>query len=143
MRNKLYDIWHGMIRRCHDPRRKDYPKYGGRGIKVCDEWRESYSVFEKWAIAHGYKEGMTLDRINNKHGYSPLNCRWLSTRNQSYNRKTNHYITVNGETRTIEQWSIKTGLSPDCIVHRLQRGWSEKDAVTIPSRRKKKCQTQN
>ena len=67
MRNKLYDIWHGMIRRCHDPRRKDYPKYGGKGIKVCDEWRESYRNFEAWAMSHGYKEGMTLDRINNKH----------------------------------------------------------------------------
>ena len=55
-RNRLYDQWHGMFRRCHDPRRKDYPKYGGRGIKVCDEWRESYDAFEAWAFSHGYKD---------------------------------------------------------------------------------------
>ena len=133
MRNKLYDIWHGMIRRCHDPKRKDYAKYGGKGIKVCDEWRNSFENFKAWSMSHGYKEGMTLDRINNKHGYSPMNCRWLSARNQTYNRKTNHYLSVDGETKTLEQWSISSGLTPDCILHRIQRGWSAKDAVTIPS----------
>ena len=131
--SSLYDIWYGAIRRCHDPRRKDYPKYGGRGITVCDEWRSSFETFKRWALAHGYKEGMTLDRINNKHGYSPLNCRWLSSRNQSYNRKTNHYLTVDGETKTLEQWSKETGLAPDCILHRKQRGWTDKEAVRTPS----------
>ena len=133
MRNKLYDIWHGMIRRCHDPRRKDYPKYGGKGITVCEEWRQSFEEFSKWAYAHGYKDGMTLDRVNNKHGYSPMNCRWLSSRNQSYNRKSNHYLTVNGKTKTMEEWCNLTGLSPDCVLHRLQRGWSDYDAVMTPS----------
>ena len=132
-RNRLYDQWHGMVRRCHDPRRKDYPKYGGRGIKVCDEWRESYDAFEAWAFSHGYKEGLTLDRICNHRGYEPGNCRWISSRQQNYNRKTNRYITIGGRTRTLEQWAAERGLGPDVILHRIERGWSEEEAILIPN----------
>ena len=82
-RNSLRDIYHGMIRRCHDPRRKDYCKYGARGIKVCDEWRQSFEAFEAWALSHGYRDGLTLDRICNNRGYAPGNCRWVSGRQQA------------------------------------------------------------
>lgn len=131
-RNKLYDQWHGMIRRCHDPRRKDFSKYGGRGIKVCDEWRESYDVFEQWSLSHGYRDGMTLDRICNNRGYSPGNCRWISKRQQSYNRKSNRYITIDGRTQTLEQWAAEMGMGPDVIKHREDRGWSIEEAILTP-----------
>lgn len=114
-RAKLYDAWHGIVRRCHDPRRKDYAHYGGRGIRVCEEWRcpiegrcysfDGYLAFEKWALAHGWKEGMTLDRINNNSGYSPHNCRWISKRQQAYNRQTNEFLTFKGRTMTRKQWA--------------------------------------
>lgn len=140
-RNKLYDQWHGMCRRCHDPRRKDYKKYGGRGISVCAQWRGSnekdefnndgYLQFEKWARAHGYKEGMELDRINNKHGYRPENCRWISRRNNCYNRVTNHHIVIDGVSKTMTEWCEIYGITSDVVCHRLDRGWTEKEAITI------------
>ena len=137
-KSKLYDQWHGMIRRCHDPRRKDYPKYGGRGIKVCDEWRESFDAFEAWALAHGYKEGMTIDRICNNRGYSPGNCRLITGRQQCYNRKSNRYITINGKTQTLEQWAAEKNIGPDAILHRIDRGWTVEEAIQIPKGGKRK-----
>ena len=128
----LRDIHHGMIRRCHDPRRKDYPKYGGRGIKVCQEWRESFDTFRQWALTHGYKDGMTLDRICNNRGYGPDNCRWITGKQQGYNRKTNRYITIDGETHTLEEWARIKGIGPDTIKHREDRGWSIQDAILTP-----------
>lgn len=128
----LRDIWWGAYRRCHDPRRKDYPKYGGRGITMCAEWRESFDTFKVWALSHGYKDGMTLDRICNHRGYSPGNCRWITGRQQSYNRKTNRYITINGRTQTLEQWAAEKGIGPDVIKHREGRGWTIEEAILIP-----------
>ena len=111
----LYEMWKGMCRRCHDPQRKDYPHYGGRGIRVCEEWRgtpdkmdwcyDGFLVFEEWALAHGYRAGLTIDRINNNTGYSPRNCRFISKKAQAYNRQTNIYYTYNGRTLTAMQWS--------------------------------------
>lgn len=111
---QLYDIWKGMCRRCHDPSRKDSPKYRGRGIRVCPEWRGStepdewnhdgFLVFEQWALTHGFRPGMTLDRINNNMGYSPYNTRWISKKAQAYNRRTNVYYTYKGRTMTAKQW---------------------------------------
>ena len=146
---KLYDIWHGMCRRCHDPRRKDYYKYGARGIRVCEEWRgtkdngswehEGYLSFQKWALSHGYRDGMTLDRVSNHRGYSPNNCRWISRKAQAYNRKTNTYITANGVTKTLTWWSKEMGLPDYVICKRIAAGWTPQEAVLTPKghRRKK------
>ena len=111
----LYEIWKGMCRRTMDPKRKDYHHYGGRGIRVCDQWKgtaaknewnhDGFLEFEKWAMAHGFRVGMTLDRANNNMGYSPTNCRWISKKAQAYNRQTNVYYTYNGRTMTAIQWS--------------------------------------
>lgn len=131
-RDKLYDIWHGMVRRCHDSRRKDYSKYGGKGIKVCDAWRDDFDTFKQWALGHGYKDGLTLDRVCNNRGYGPDNCRWISGQQQGYNRKTNRYITIGEETHTLEEWARIKGIGPDVIKHRESRGWSIEDAILIP-----------
>jgi hypothetical protein len=88
MSNSIYDIWYGMVRRCHDPRRKDYPRYGGSGIAVCDEWRCSFPEFQRWAEASGFARGLQLDRIDNKTGYCPANCRWVTIVQQARNRRT-------------------------------------------------------
>lgn len=111
----LYEMWKGMCRRCHDPKRKDYPHYGARGIRVCPEWRgttdlndwnhDGFLVFEEWALAHGYRKGMTIDRVNNNVGYSSRNCRFISKKAQAYNRQTNIYYTYQGRTMTAIQWS--------------------------------------
>lgn len=90
--SKLYGVWHGAKQRCYDPGKKDYPRYGGRGIKMCDEWKNSFSVFKEWAYSHGYDEDApfmkcTLDRINNDGDYCPENCRFVDMKVQAGNRK--------------------------------------------------------
>lgn len=77
-RSKLYYIWRGMLRRCCDSKSSAYKWYGGRGISVCKEWADSYEVFRKWALEHGYKEGLSIDRIDNDGDYAPSNCQWIT-----------------------------------------------------------------
>ena len=123
-----------MIRRCHDPRRKDYHKYGARGITVCDEWlgENGFQNFRKWSFENGYSEKMSIDRIDNEKGYSPDNCRWTTMTVQQNNRTNNRMITVNGITDTMANWSRKSGIPYSTMQERLKRGWSEEEAVTIP-----------
>lgn len=83
---RLHNIWVGMRNRCNDPNSRIYKYYGGRGIKVCDEW-DSYVAFENWALQNGYEKTLTIDRIENEMGYSPNNCRWVTQTEQSKNRR--------------------------------------------------------
>lgn len=89
---KLYDVWFQMKRRCNDNRTNGYEHYGGKGIRVCDDWLNSYTLFYSWSMENGYTDGMTIDRINADKDYSPNNCRWVGWFTQAYNktiRKTN------------------------------------------------------
>lgn len=75
---RIYDTWLGMKARCNNPKSKDYKYYGGKGIAVCKEWRDDFIVFYNWAMSNGYKEGLTLDRINHDGNYEPANCQWIT-----------------------------------------------------------------
>lgn len=100
---RLYQIWQGMRGRCynkHDPR---YERYGGRGITVCDEWRE-FARFCEWSKKNGYQDNLTIDRINNDEGYRPDNCRWATNETQANNRESNIKITIGNSERTLTQW---------------------------------------
>lgn len=117
--NPIYTRWITMKSRCNNPHHPAYDRYGGRGIMVCDEWNLSFMNFYKWAIQNGYKDGLTLDRINNEKGYSPDNCRWANPKQQARNKRTNRLITYHGKTQCIAAWSDETGIRRDTLLYRL------------------------
>lgn len=107
---KLYGVWCSMKSRCNNPNVEHYKNYGGRGIKVCKEWGNDFQSFYDWAYSNGYKDGLTIDRIDVNKGYSPDNCRWSTMKEQCNNRVSNRYFTHNGKTQTLAQWAEETGI---------------------------------
>lgn len=93
---RLYNTWQSMKARCYNNKDKHYKIYGARGITVCDEWLNDYDAFKKWALSNGYRDSLTIDRINSNKGYSPDNCRWVSMIEQNHNRITNTYFKYKG-----------------------------------------------
>jgi hypothetical protein len=129
---RLFSIWESVLDRCYDHNSINYVNYGGRGIYICDEWKNDFLNFYNWAIANGYEDGLTIDRIDNDGNYVPSHCRWATYTQQARNRRNNHFLTFNGETKPIVEWSEKVGIRPDTIWHRLKSGKSVEEALTQP-----------
>ena len=115
---RLYSIWRDMKNRCNGLKEKDKKNYFDRGITYCTEW-ERFEAFRDWALSRGYREDLTLDRINNDKGYSPDNCRWVTRAVQNNNTRQNHLITYNGETHTLNQWASILGINSSTLRNRL------------------------
>jgi len=129
-KSKTYMIWANMINRCTNPAQKSYPKYGGRGISVCQRWRES---FENFLEDMGEKpEGLSIDRIDNNGNYEKDNCRWTTKREQLRNYSRNRMITFNGKTQCLTDWAEEIGIDRQTISSRLYRGWSIEKAIVTP-----------
>lgn len=122
--SRLYTIWSNMKARCFKQSNTEYCYYGGRGITICDEWKDDFQSFYDWAMANGYKEHLTIDRIDVNGDYSPENCRWVDMKVQSNNRRSNHIIEFNGESHNVKQWSEILGINENTIRTRIQRGYS-------------------
>lgn len=120
---KLYNIWSSMKDRCLNKNHKFYKDYGGRGILICNEWIINVSSFYNWAIANGYKEGLTIDRVDNDRGYEPDNCRWATRLEQANNKRNNLNITFNGVAKTVAEWSREYKLNNKTILSRIRAGW--------------------
>lgn len=127
----VYNTWCNIRSRCYNKSNPKYPRYGGRGIKVCDEWQD-FATFKDWALSHGYEQGLSIDRIDNDRDYCPENCRFVNNKIQSNNRSNNHYVEYNGKTQTISQWAEEYGLQYFQLQSRLKYGWSFEKALTTP-----------
>ena len=128
-KTKLFKVWCGMKDRTLNKNDKHYKNYGNRGIKICNEWLEDFKCFYDWALNNGYKEGLTIDRINVNGNYEPNNCRWITWKEQQNNRTNNHYITYKGETHTMKQWSELLGIKYTTLSMRLNKyNWSVEKA---------------
>lgn len=133
--SRLYNVWCAMKRRCLNPNVPEYPLYGGRGIKICDEWME-YPNFYNWSYETGYDPNAprgqcTLDRIDVNKGYCPENCRWVTQQEQMNNVRYNHYETYNGETHTIAEWARIYNIPYYRLEQRLTRyGYNIEQALT-------------
>ena len=103
-RSRLHIIWTNIIQRCHDKNSKSFIYYGGRGIGICPEWHD-FIVFRDWALVNGYKDDLTIDRINVNGNYEPLNCRWVGRDIQANNKRNNVFIIFREERRTVAQWA--------------------------------------
>lgn len=130
-RKRLYNIWLHMRERCYNKNHVAYLRYGGRGISVCDQWRE-YINFREWAVSNGYSEELTLERIDNNGNYEPSNCKWCTTKEQANNRCTNRVIEINGKKHNIQKWCEISGLPRHVADQRLRRGWSPQKTFYTP-----------
>lgn len=131
---KIYGVWKCMIDRCQNPNNKSYKNYGGKGVDVCSEWQD-VNVFVEWALMSGYKDGLTLERVNNNQGYYPDNCIWADRYVQNNHTSRNHLLTYMGRTQTMAQWSRELGLSYSAIKTRINRyGWPTEVALATPVR---------
>lgn len=128
-----YGPWHDMIRRCYDSRRKNYRHYGGRGIKVCDRWRQSFEAFlEDMGPRPSPKH--SIDRYPNNDGnYEPDNCRWATQGEQLRNYSRTRHVTYNGRTQCIADWAVEMKLPAQTLYTRIREGWDAARALTTPA----------
>lgn len=136
--SRLYTIWQHIKQRTCDKKHAAYYRYGGRGITICDEWKNSFEAFRDWALENGYSDSLSIDRIDNDKGYFPENCRWVDVKAQSNNRSSCHLLTYNGETHNVTQWAEKLGMNPITLESRILNGWSVEKALTTPVRKIKR-----
>ena len=133
---RLYRIWKGMKERCTYKKHVRYSSYGGRGISVCDEWQNDFQAFYDWSMANGYREELSIDRIDPNGNYTPSNCRWVNIEVQANNKRNNHYIEINGERKTLEDWCKQLNLKHQTVSKRLNLGWSPEEALGLVPRKK-------
>lgn len=120
-KHRLYSIIHGIKTRCYNKNHHEFYNYGGRGIKICDEWLDDFMNFYNWAMENGYQDDLTIDRIDNNKGYSPDNCRFVDKKVQQQNRRSNRYYTVNGETHCLKEWCEILSLNYQTIYRRVTK----------------------
>ena len=119
---RLQRILMSCIKRCENPSEPYYNRYGGRGIKVCDEWKNDFQKFYDWSMANGYRDNLTIDRIDNDKGYSPVNCRWVDMKIQSNNRCNNRRVCYQGQEYTLSELADKLGIEYKHFWYLIKKG---------------------
>lgn len=132
-KSRIYGIWKNMINRCYREKDIHYQAYGARGIKVCDEWKNDSSKFFEWAFANGYRDNLTIERIDNDKDYCPENCTWIPKEQQPKNKRQNILITYKGKTMCASDWAKETGINANAIRYRFKHGWSADKIFSTPT----------
>lgn len=130
-KTRLYNIYSDIKKRCYNSNFKFYQYYGGRGIKVCNEWfgENGFINFYNWAMNNGYSDDLSIDRIDVNGNYEPSNCRWATMKEQNNNKINSHFVTINGITKTIGEWADISGLSFSVIRSRVIKGLENDDIL--------------
>lgn len=130
-----YRAWQQMRLRCLDPQHRAYPRYGGRGITICDRWKDSP---ENFVADMGPRPSPRheIDRVDNDRGYEPDNCRWATRKTNSRNRRSNRMLTHRGETLALAEWCERLNIPRDTVRKRLESGWTVASALETPVREK-------
>ena len=121
-KKRLFRIWAQMIERCR-PGNAQSKNYGDRGIRVCKDW-QNYEAFREWALVNGYRDDLTIERIDVNKGYSAENCTWITRARQVYNRRVTIRITLDGVTKCLSEWCREKGVNYHTAVQRYHAGWS-------------------
>ena len=133
-RTKIYHVYHALLSRCRNPKDKAYKHYGARGIDVCNEWIESFDAFHGWTLTSGYVEGLTLERIDVNLGYCPSNCTWIPQSEQPKNRRGALDATIQGETKTLKEWSEISGIDYNTLrCRKVRYKWNDEDLLSKPT----------
>lgn len=128
-KTKLYSVWGSMKDRCFNENVSQFSDYGGRGISVCNEWKNDFQAFYDWAIGNGYKDGLTIERKDVNGDYCPENCCWITREEQSKNRRNSHFITYRGETKTLSEWSRELHIDRECVRNQEKKLGSGEEAI--------------
>ena len=126
---RVYRIYHNMKSRCYLPTFSRYQYYGGKGIKMCQEWLSDFNNFYNWAMENGYRDDLTIDRIDINKDYCPENCRWVDMVVQNNNTRKNHYIEYNGEIKSVAEWAKIYNIHRCVLNNRLRRGWTFEKSI--------------
>jgi len=135
--SRLYIAWTNMKSRCYNYKNKDYKHYGEKGITVCDEWLNQFQTFYDWSMKNGYREDLTIDRIDNSKGYNPNNCRWVTIKEQLNNYSKNHLVNYKGQQYTIKQLSEKINIPERTLRYRIINNWEENELSLPPKNNNK------
>lgn len=128
--SRLYRIYNNMKSRCLNPNTPSYKNYGARGISIYKPWIDSFQLFVYWSLLNGYDDNLTIDRIDVNGNYTPDNCRWVTSKKQANNTRRTHFVTLNGETKSLKEWSDYYNINYKTVRDRLFRGWTYEDALT-------------
>lgn len=132
---RLYRIWGNMRTRCYNNKTINFHLYGGKGVNVCEEWKNNFLNFYNWALSNGYKDNLTIDRIDGNGNYEPSNCRWVTRMQQSRNICNNRLIKLKGEIHCLSEWVEKLNLTQSALRYRINQKWSEERILNTPLRR--------
>lgn len=136
MNNRIHRIYKAMVKRCTTDS-PAFRRYFGRGIRVCDEWMRDYQKFEDWALSHGYSDGLCIDRMDTRKGYSPDNCRWTTAKENSRNRIDTVFVEFHGKTAKLCELCEEYGMRYSVAYSRIRAGWDIEKALSHPVRRVK------